>query len=127
MRNTDSSRQPFRSSDGLLVNPTNCLRLSLRDFATDAIPLGQESSVLSVSYRQLYDDLVRAEELQQARQPENGIRSTRRTKKRKLSSSPDEALRTGDEAQYISQEREVEERVAAEDADFLAPATKRRA
>lgn len=124
---TDNLTKRFRSSDGLPINPGTCLSLNLRDFATDAIPLNHEPVVLSISYRQLFDDLTRAEEMQSVRDADSGAKSTRKTRKRKQSSSPHDRLRSDDEAEYRTREIEAEERVAAEDLDFIAPAAKRRA
>jgi hypothetical protein len=101
--------------------------LRLRDFATDEIPLSHDNAVLSISYRQLYDDLTRAEEMQSARDLNKGLKSTRRTRKRKLSSSPRDIMRSDDEATYVLQEQQADERAAAEDTDFFAPIPKRRA
>lgn len=119
--------QPFRAPDGSPVDPDACLTLRLRDFATDEIPLSHDNTVLSISYRQLYDDLNRAEEMQSARDANKGLKSMRKTRKRKLSSSPRDIMRSDDEATYALQEQQADERATAEDTDFFAPVSKRRA
>ncbi|RFU72612.1 telomere-associated recq-like helicase [Trichoderma arundinaceum] len=119
--------QPFRAPDGSPADPDACLTLRLRDFATDEIPLKYDNTVLSITYRQLYDDLTRAEEMQSARDPNKGRRSTRKTRKRKLSSSPYDGLRSDDEATFTLKEQQANERATAKDTEFSAPVSKRRA
>ncbi|KAH6868981.1 hypothetical protein B0T10DRAFT_569115 [Thelonectria olida] len=119
--------QPFRSAEGSPADPDACLTLRLRDFATDELPLSHEHAALSISYGQLHDDLTRAEEMQSVRDPNKGAKSSRKRKKRKPSSSPRDIIRSDDEAAYALQEQQADERAAAEDTDFSAPAPKRRA
>jgi hypothetical protein len=104
--------------------------LSLSDFAPDEISSGDESSVLSISFKRLAYLLAQAEERGQTRESDDGrqgIKSTRRTKKRRPSSSPAEELRSEDEAEYCRREEKATERAAAEDEDFQEPVLKRRA
>ncbi|KAK0655458.1 hypothetical protein B0T16DRAFT_397019 [Cercophora newfieldiana] len=117
----DISYQPFRSSDGSPIDSQDSLQLSLSDFATDEISSGYESTSLSIPFRQLADLLTQAEEMRQAREAESGprgIRSRRRTRKRKLSSSPADELRSEDEAKYRREEGDVAERIAADDGEY---------
>ncbi|KAK3943624.1 hypothetical protein QBC46DRAFT_27069 [Diplogelasinospora grovesii] len=94
--------KPFRASDGSPVNHTECLTLSLSDFATDEISSGDEPVSLSIQFGRLADFLAQAEQIHQAREPDNrqGVKSSRRPKKRRLPSSPAEELRSEDEAEY---------------------------
>ena len=120
--------QPFRNSDGLPTNTEERLCLALSDFATDAIPSSHRSSV-SILFEQLAGFLSRAERITQSREPDGGrqgIKSNRRVKKRRPSSSPAEDLRAEDEAEYRRQEGDAVDRAAAEDGDFRLPPPKRR-
>ncbi|KAK0624085.1 hypothetical protein B0T14DRAFT_565391 [Immersiella caudata] len=125
----DISYQPFRSSDGSPVNGEDSLQLSLSDFATDEILSGYESTTLSIPFRRLVDLLTQAEEVRQAREAESGlcgIRSKRKTRKRKATFSPADELRSEDEAKYQRPERDVAERAAADDGEYERPGRRRR-
>lgn len=105
------------------------MELRLSDFATDEISDGYEAISFSISFQRLADFLARAELLRQARETESesrGIRSRRRTRKRKPSSSPADELRPEDEAKYRREESNVAERAAADDEDYERPGRRRR-
>jgi hypothetical protein len=121
--------QPFRSSNRQAVNTEDSIIINLSDFATDEISCGHESVTLGILFSQLADFLNKAEEIQEAREPRTGgrsIKSRRQTRKRKLSSSSAEELRSEDEAKILDDERRIAGRAAANDQEFTIPGTKRR-
>lgn len=122
--------QPFRSSDGQALNQDKCLKLDLGDFATDEISYGCRPVSIAISFDALFHLINQAERMQQAREPETNdtrqsLKSRRRTRKRRFSSSSAEELRPKDEAKFVTLEQTAAERTAALDEDFR-PATRRR-
>lgn len=84
----------------------------------------------NISFEKLASLLARAEQMHQAREPEDGrqsVKSQRQTKKRQASSSPADELRSEDEARYRVKERDAAERASAGDKDFQLLVVKRRA
>lgn len=84
------------------------LGIHLSDFATDEIFCGNKSAKLYIPFSQLAQFLSRAEEVQEAREPrkgQQGIKSSRQTRKCPLSSSSAEELVSGDEARFLDLER----------------------
>ena len=121
--------QPFRSSDGSFPNESRYLELMLSDFATDEISSELEPVSLSIPYAQLSVLLNRAEHIHRARESgrgEQGIKSTRRTRKRKRSSTPVDQIGSEDEAECRNQEIRAAERIDAGDEDFILSQGKRR-
>ena len=116
--------QPFRSATGEGVNLSHDLRLGLRDFATDKLSEALGSIPLSISYERLAELLNKAEEIQKAREqgPGGGIKSSRKLKRRRRSSSIDQLL-SGDEAQFRIQESKALE--GTRDDDYLPPRKRR--
>ncbi|KAK5656231.1 hypothetical protein OQA88_4992 [Cercophora sp. LCS_1] len=96
--------QPFRSSGGSPAGYDECLELRLSDFASDEISDGSREMECE----------------------SRGIKSRRRTRKRKPSSSPADELRSEDEAKYRRQESDVAERAAVDDEEYERPGRKRR-
>ncbi|CAH0035035.1 unnamed protein product [Clonostachys rhizophaga] len=111
------------------VNQTDSVFINISDLASDEISSADESVILTIPFRRLADFLSQAERMQQVKEPKEGqpsIKSSRRTRKRRLSSSSAEELRSGDEAKFLEQERRIADRAAAEDGDFMATGAKRR-
>ncbi len=113
----------FRAPDGIFVNSTNVLCLTLDDFATDEISkkadLG-ESERVEISYEKLAQFLNKAEEMQEAREPIQGrqhrsLASRRKTRKRRRSPTPSDQVKSEDERDPQNQEEEVEDEA---DSDF---------
>ena len=107
--------------DGGPINQSECLVINLGDFATDGISSGHESVLLSVPFERLFEQLHQAEKMQQAREADNGqqkIKSTRRTKKRRHSSSPVDELRAEDEMRFLEREMMAVEQSETADKDF---------
>ncbi|KAH7303708.1 hypothetical protein B0I35DRAFT_155880 [Stachybotrys elegans] len=120
--------QPFRSSDGRIVNSTEVVRLSLGDFAPDELCGGLGATELHITYARLAELLVQAEEMQTAREhvENGGVRSGRKKRRRPpMSSSPDRLL-SDDETQFRLDEERAVEKVAAADDDFPLPTKKKR-
>ncbi|UKZ78688.1 hypothetical protein TrVFT333_006434 [Trichoderma virens FT-333] len=95
----------------------------------DQISSSHESVCFSISFKRLSDLLGKAEQMQKVREPtggQGGIKSTRKTKKRKLSSSPVDELIPEDEENFLVREIEVLRRAEQADKDFKEPAAKRR-
>lgn len=87
----------------------------------DGISSGHESVSLSVPFERLFELLDQAEKIQQAREANDGqqnIKSTRRTKKRRHSSSPVDELRAEDEMHFLEKERRVVAQSEVADKDF---------
>ncbi|KID95219.1 hypothetical protein MAJ_08793, partial [Metarhizium majus ARSEF 297] len=106
------SNVPFRLSNGSATNKTKCLELHLSDFATDALCSGQESVLICITFKRLFDLLVRAERMGQARESTaaGGVKSRRVTRKRRALSSSEEELQSEDEARYASLEEAAAEK-----------------
>lgn len=95
--------------DGGPINFSECLVISLGDFATDGISNGHESVSLSVPFDRLFELLDKAEKIQQAREADDGrqkIKSSRR---------PVDELRAEDEMHFLSKERIAVEQSKAAD------------
>lgn len=121
--------QPFRAADGTPVNQAERIRLNLRDFATDEISDIYEPLELCISYEKLANLLDRAEKMHLARELGPGgrsIKSNRKTKKRRRSSSPTDRLKTDDETELTHQENKAAEREAVADPDFSLRISRRR-
>lgn len=73
---------------------------------------------ICVKYEKLAELLNRAEQMHQARESCPGIKSERKTRKRKLSSSPADEIKTDDEAKYSLAEKNAEASSTAYDVDF---------
>jgi hypothetical protein len=119
----------FRSPDKEAVNVEDHLEINLSDFATDEIFCGDEFAKLYIPFSQLAHFLSRAEEVQDAREPrdgQQGIKSSRQTRKRPLSSSSAEELVSGDEARFLGLERRTADRAEANDGEFTMLRAKRR-
>ncbi|KAL2795488.1 hypothetical protein BJX66DRAFT_324582 [Aspergillus keveii] len=118
--------QPFRAPDGIYVNQTQHIRLNLRDFAPDRLSADVRGLYLEISYEKLAEFLRDAEEMRQTRELGDGIKSDRKTRKRKYSSSSVEEMKTEDEAEHRLRETEDAERSAARDTDYNPLSRKRR-
>lgn len=115
------SNQLFRSADGSAVNETACLELKLSDFATDElVPAHEHPIVLSIPFKRLFDLVAEAEEIGRARQNSaaRGVSARPVLRKRRRTSSPEDQLRSEDEARFADLERGTTQRAADEDADF---------
>lgn len=118
--------KPFRAVDGSFDNPTNILCLHLDDFATDAMSIkwsSGSSTEVNISYKKLANFLNKAEAMQESRELAQGsvgqgIKLTRKTRKRRRSSSPFDQLRSDDEHEHLKQEVKAEEKTDAADSDF---------
>ncbi|KAI1839507.1 hypothetical protein JX266_014281, partial [Neoarthrinium moseri] len=113
--------QPFRNADRSRVNQSAKLDLYLDEFATDALPDKCERILFSMTFEKLAELLDKAEGIHEAReagQIGKGIRSKPRTRKRKRSSSPVDALRSEDEEVFRDREQRTAQRSAASDSDF---------
>ncbi|KAG8410212.1 hypothetical protein J3458_018248 [Metarhizium acridum] len=121
------SNVPFRLN-GSAINEVKCLELHLSDFATDALCSGQESVLICITFKRLFDLLVRAERMEQARESTvaGGVKSRRVTRKRRAPSSSEEEFQLEDEARYASLEEAAAEKAHRDDEEFEEPATKRR-
>lgn len=112
------------------MNTGEFLGIRLSDFATDAISDCFKSVSLSIPFERLIELLTRAEQIQQAREPTDGrerIKSTRPTKKRRLSSSSVDELESEDEGKFAGLEAAAVQRVDTADKDFDVRKAKRRA
>jgi hypothetical protein len=119
----------FRSVDGDPVNEDDRVEIPLSDFATDEIFCGDKAANVSIPFTSLAHFLKQAEEVHAAREPREGqrsIRSSRKTRKRPLSSSSAEELMSEDEAKFLAREEQASSRSAAVDADFITVGAKRR-
>ena len=105
------------------------LTLDLHDFAPDELCQGYPNIPISIPYPNICDFLNTAEQLHQSRESENakGVRSSRRVKKRPLSSSPVEGLGPGDEKKFTAKEKLAVAKERSEDGDFKPRAVKKRA
>ncbi|KID81130.1 recQ family helicase [Metarhizium guizhouense ARSEF 977] len=115
------SYETFRSVDGYAHNAEKYLKLTLGDFATDALSASHESVPLSISYSRLFDILQQAEEMEPtkvANVADSVVKSRRVTRKRRLSSSSAEQLRSEDEANYAYLEKAAIDRAERDDEDF---------
>ncbi|KAL4866876.1 hypothetical protein BDV12DRAFT_172191 [Aspergillus spectabilis] len=118
--------QPFRAQDGSYVNQTQRIRLDLSDFAPEKLSADIRGIQLEITYEQLAYFLSRAEQMHRSRELSHGIKNERKTRKRKLSSSSAEEIKSEDEAKHRFQEEEDAERSAAHDNDFIPPSRKKR-
>lgn len=116
----------FRSQDGSCVNQAQHIRLYLSDFGPDELSANIPERQLEISYAKLAHFLTRAEKMRRTRESSSGIKSERKTRKRKLSSSSAEVMRSEDETMHRRWEKEDAERSAARDADFNPPSRRRR-
>ncbi|KAI2626586.1 hypothetical protein GGR54DRAFT_477359 [Hypoxylon sp. NC1633] len=98
--------EPFRSPTGEPLNETQSIRLTLSDFATDKLCTGLNSRAVNIPYRRLAELLGEAENMQKKREhgPGEGIKSDRKTKRRRIPSSSPESLRSEDENQFCLEE-----------------------
>lgn len=111
------------------MNQAERIRLNLRDFATDEISNIYEPLELCISYEKLANLLDRAEKMHLARElgpSGRSIKSNRKTKKRRRSSSPTDRLKTDDETELTHQENKAAEREAVSDPDFSLRISRRR-
>ncbi|KAL5583952.1 hypothetical protein FOVSG1_015303 [Fusarium oxysporum f. sp. vasinfectum] len=120
---------PFRTANGSPMNRDSKLTLNLHDFAPDELSQDYPNIPISIPYSKICDFLNMAELLHQSRESKNakGVRSTRRVKKRKLSSSPVEELGPEDEEKFIAKEESADAKEKKQDGDFEPQAAKRRA
>jgi len=84
---------------------------------------------ISISYSRLFDILQQAEEMEPtkvANVANSVVKSRRVTRKRRLSSSSAEQLRSEDEANYADLEKAAMDRAERDDEDFEERSTKRR-
>jgi hypothetical protein len=111
------------------MNRDSKLTLDLHDFAPDELSQDYPNIPISIPYSKIYDFLNTAEQLHQSRESKNakGVRSTRRVKKRKLSSSPMEELDPEDEEKFTAKEELADAKEKKQDGDFEPQAAKRRA
>ncbi|KAF5006529.1 hypothetical protein FDECE_7097 [Fusarium decemcellulare] len=121
--------QPFRTADGQPLNADRYLTLNLSDFAPDQLSEDCPSISLSISFARICEFVNTAGQLQEARESivAKGARSTRQVKKRPLSSSSLEELKSEDEGRFRMQERAADTQADAQDTDFGRPRAKRRA
>lgn len=110
------------------MNRDSKLTLHLHDFAPDELSQHYPNIPISIPYSKICDFLSTAEQLQQSRESKNakGMRSSRRVKKRKLSSSPVEQLGPEDEERFTSKEELADAKEKKQDGDFKPQAAKRR-
>jgi hypothetical protein len=124
---TANQSQSFRAQDGSLVNQRESVRFKLSDFAPDQLSAEFQSIEICIKYEKLAELLNRAEQMHQARELRPGIKSERQTRKRKLSSSPADEIKTDDEAKYYLAENKAEASSTAYDVDFVpVPPRKRK-
>lgn len=111
------------------MNRGSKLTLDLHDFAPDELAQDYPNIPISIPYSKIYDFLNTAEQLHQSRESKNakGVRSTRRVKKRKLSSSPVEELAPEDEERFTAKEESADAKEKKQDGDFEPQTAKRRA
>ncbi|TWU77387.1 hypothetical protein ED733_006087 [Metarhizium rileyi] len=111
------SYETFRSVDGYAHDAEEYLKLTLDDFATDALSAPHE----------LFDILQQAEEMEPtkvANVADSVVKSRRVTRKRRLSSSSAEQLRSEDEANYANLEKAAMNRAERDGEDFVERSTK---
>ncbi|QKX55846.1 uncharacterized protein TRUGW13939_02945 [Talaromyces rugulosus] len=124
---TANQSQPFRAQDGSPVNIKESVRFKLSDFAPDQLSAGFQGIEICIKYEKLAEMLNRAEQMHQARELRPGIKSERQTRKRKLSSSAADEIKTDDEAKYSLAEKKAEASSTAYDVDFVpVPPRKRK-
>ncbi|KAK7592292.1 hypothetical protein V3481_006913 [Fusarium oxysporum f. sp. vasinfectum] len=113
--------KPFRTADGKPLNPENSLTLHLHDFAPDQSCQGVPNIPILISFAKICEFLDDAEKVQNARESRgtSGIRSTRKLRKRELSSSSLEELAQDDEARFKEQEEAVDTRASHRDDAFV--------
>ncbi|PLB49700.1 hypothetical protein P170DRAFT_426575 [Aspergillus steynii IBT 23096] len=117
--------QPFRAQDGSYVNQAQDIHLYLSDFAPDEISGSFQGVHLEINYGKLARFLNSAEKMNEVRESCSGIKSKRKIRKRKLSSSSAEEIKSADEAKHRLREEKDAERSTAHDKDFV-PLTRRR-
>jgi hypothetical protein len=113
-----------------VINHEQNIQINLSDFATDTISSDYEAFTLNIPFAKLFDFLTRAEQIQEAREPDNGqkkVKNKRKTRKRRLSSSPIDELGDEDEASFRGLETKAVNLADAADKDFNPPGAKRRA
>jgi hypothetical protein len=97
------------------------LQLRLRDFAYEELvqeQLGDQDAEIHISSRQLCQFLDAAERKEQQSGSLGKHVISPSVKKRKRSKTPSEEIGSGDEAQYIQQERKVAKRLEQDDCDY---------
>lgn len=109
------------------MNQAQVFRLTLNDFATDELCGVLEPVELFITYGRLAELLDQAEEIQRAREhgPGSGIRSSRKTRRRKRDSSSPDLLLSEDETQFRLEEQVATERADASDNEFRPPRRRR--
>ncbi|RYC82209.1 hypothetical protein BFJ63_vAg14917 [Fusarium oxysporum f. sp. narcissi] len=102
--------KPFRAADGKPMNPKSTLTLRLHDFAPDSECESVPNIPISISFSDICEFLDDAEEVQKARESKDGrgVKSARKVRKRKLSSSSLEELALDDEEKFKEQEEAVD-------------------
>jgi hypothetical protein len=102
------------------LNPENSLTLHLHDFAPDQKCEDIPNIPISISFAKICEFLDDAEKVQKAGESKDtrGIRSTRKVRKRKLSSSSLEELASDDEERFKEQEEAVDTRASHRDDAF---------
>ncbi|EMT69273.1 hypothetical protein FOC4_g10000585 [Fusarium odoratissimum] len=113
--------KPFRTAGGEPLNTGSVLTLYLHDFAPDQSCQGIPNIPISISFATICEFLERAEKAQKDRESRStgGIRSTRKLRKRELSSSSLEDLALDDEARFKEQEEAADTRASHRDDTFV--------
>ncbi|KHN94123.1 uncharacterized protein MAM_08053 [Metarhizium album ARSEF 1941] len=122
------SYETFRSVDGYAHNGEKHLKLTLGDFATDALSTSHSLVPISISYRRLFDIVQEAEEMEPtkvANVADSVVKSRRVTRKRRLSFSSAEQLCSEVQAKYAESEEVVISRAERDDEDYEEQSTKR--
>ncbi|KAF5702240.1 hypothetical protein FGLOB1_9715 [Fusarium globosum] len=111
---------PFRTADGVPTNLDSELTLTLHDFLPDSECEDVPNIPISISFTEICEFLNDAEEVQKARESKDGrgVESTRKVRKRKLSSSSLEELDIDDEEKFKEQEEAVDISASHVDGDF---------
>ncbi|KAL9567457.1 hypothetical protein ACKAV7_008407 [Fusarium commune] len=120
---------PFCSSNGEALNPDQSLTIELRDFAPDELSKTWPDVTLDIAFSrlaQLAQDAQEWQKRKESRGSDDKAKPRRVTRKRRLSSSPVEELRSEDEANYSKKEAAGASRHDASDGDYRPPVAKRR-
>ncbi|GKU11616.1 unnamed protein product [Fusarium langsethiae] len=108
--------QPFRTPDKNPMNQDGELVLDLHDFAPGQLCEGYSNLPISIPFTKLYDILDYAEEIEQSLA--TGVRSNRRVKRRRVSSSSLESMTEEDKKKWKDKDRLVKQKLAAEDGEY---------
>ncbi|OAA34769.1 hypothetical protein NOR_08281 [Metarhizium rileyi] len=120
---------PFCSSNGQALNSDRLLEIDLRDFAPDEVSKTWPDITLNIAFSRLAQLAQDAQEWQKRKETggsDDKAKPKRVIRKRRLSSSPVEDLRSEDEAYYFQMEAADASRRDASDGDYRPSVAERR-